>query len=264
MDVLIQDVTCFGYGDGMIRVGSVSGGKPPYLFSFNGGPFSSQQQFPNLNGGDYLIAVEDVNGCASQMMVSVFEPEELTANLLTTLEPDPEGNYFLEWGDVLTLTLESSYPFASLDTIQWSPAQLIECNDVFCSSVTVAPQEGAMFTVTVSSGPCAASDQLRLLVRKRRPVFVPNVFSPNGDSQNDVFFIQTGPQVQQIRKLLVFNRWGETVFRIDSFQPNDRKLGWDGTHRGSEALPGVYAWYLEVEYTDGYVEMLKGDVSLVR
>ncbi|MBK8490520.1 MAG: gliding motility-associated C-terminal domain-containing protein [Saprospirales bacterium] len=264
LSVLTQDVSCFGYGDGVIFVESITGGKPPYLFALNNEPLSSQQQFSGLDGGDYLISVEDANGCETQVLVNIFEPAELTATLVTSIQPDAEGNYFLEWGDNLILSLLSSYPVAELDTITWSPAQFVECNDVFCSSVTVAPQEGAMFTVTVNWGPCQASDQLRLLVHKSRPVFIPNIFSPNDDGKNDVFFIQAGPQVQQIRTLMVFNRWGESIFHAENFRPNDESMGWDGAHRGKPVDPGVYAWFVEVEYTDGYVEMIKGDVSLVR
>ncbi|MBK7410847.1 MAG: SprB repeat-containing protein [Saprospirales bacterium] len=77
--VTTQDVSCFGAGDGFIFVESIVGGKPPYMFSFNGSPFSSQQQYSNLNGGDYLIAVQDANGCEVEVLVNLFEPLELTA-----------------------------------------------------------------------------------------------------------------------------------------------------------------------------------------
>ena len=162
------------------------------------------------------------------------------------------------------LDLQRSFPLSDLDTVIWSPAELVECNDVFCSSVTVAPQEGVIFTVTVEKGPCAAEDQLRLLIRKPRPVFIPNIFSPNDDGQNDVFFIQAGKQVQEIQSFLVFNRWGEAVFEARNFQPNDITIGWDGYHRGKRVDPGVFAYYVEVLYIDGYVELLKGDVTLIR
>ncbi|MCB9285482.1 MAG: gliding motility-associated C-terminal domain-containing protein [Lewinellaceae bacterium] len=262
--IITQDVSCNGYADGLILVESVTGGKPPYMFSFNGAPFSNQQQFSGLSGGDYLLAVQDANGCESQILVNIVEPQELTANLIANIQPDNEGNYIIELGDELNLLLQSSFPIADLDTIIWTPANLVECNDVFCSSVTLAPQEGGLFTVTVNRGPCEASDQLRLLVKIPRPVYIPNIFSPNLDGQNDIFFIQAGKQVQQIRTFQIFNRWGEPVFQADNFLPNDISIGWDGTYRGKDLNPGVYTWFVEVEYVDGYVEILKGDVTLLR
>ncbi|MBK6903424.1 MAG: gliding motility-associated C-terminal domain-containing protein [Saprospirales bacterium] len=262
--VSAEDVSCFGAGDGFILVETITGGKPPYMFALNGGAFGDQQQFSNLSGGDYLIAIQDANGCEVQVLVTVIEPQELTATLVVNLQPDNEGNYFLELGEELDLDLQSSFAIADLDTIIWSPADLVACNDPFCASVTVAPQEGTIFTVTVEKGPCEASDQFRLLIRKPRPVFIPNIFSPNDDGQNDVFFIQAGKQVQEIRSFLVFNRWGESVFEAYDFQPNDITIGWDGYHRGKRVDPGVFAYYVEVLYIDGYVELLKGDVSLIR
>ncbi|MBK8490524.1 MAG: gliding motility-associated C-terminal domain-containing protein [Saprospirales bacterium] len=262
--VTSQDLSCFGAEDGVIFVESVAGGKPPYLFALNGSPFSAQQQFSGLSGGDYLLSIQDANGCESQLLVNLVEPQELTADLIANIQPDGEGNYLIEWGDELNLLLQSSFPIADLDTVIWTPANLIECNDVFCSSVTVAPQEGTTFTVTVSRGPCEATDQLRLLVKIPRPVYIPNIFSPNYDGQNDVFYIQAGRQVQQIRTFQIFNRWGEPMFRADDFQPNDISIGWDGTHRGKRVNTGVYTWFVEVEYVDGYVEIIKGDVSLIR
>jgi gliding motility-associated-like protein len=259
-----QDVSCYGESDGVIFVESVTGGKPPYLFSLNGGPYSSQQQFTNLPGGEYLISIEDANGCSSELLVVVSEPAELTATLTPDLLPDDQGNYYLDLGDELRIDLQSSFPLAQLDTITWSPSEEVTCEDLFCSQVTVAPEDGAIYAVTVTWGPCTASDQLRILVRKPRPVYIPNMFSPNFDGQNDVFYIQAGRQVARVRTFQVFNRWGEPVFRAEDFPANDPAFGWDGTLRGKSLNPGIFGYFVEVEYVDGYVEIIKGDVTLVR
>jgi gliding motility-associated-like protein len=261
-----QDISCFGASDGFIFVETVTGGKPPYMFSINGGPYSSQQQFSGLGGGDYLISIEDANGCETQQVATIVEPQELVAELLTNLELDNENNYFLELGEEAVITLVSSFPAGDLDTIIWTPAELVSCNDVFCQSVTVAPSEGTIFAVTIERGPCSATSQLRILVRKPRPVYIPNMFSPNFDGQNDIFQVYGGRQVQQIRSFMVFNRWGETMFQASNFQPDGVGLGvgWDGTHRGKPMDPGIYTYFVEVEYIDGFVEILKGTVSLIR
>jgi hypothetical protein len=70
--------------------------------------------------------------------------------------------------------------------------------------------------------------------------------------------------VAQIRSFMVFDRWGESVCAYQNFQPNDPARGWDGTHRGRALDPGVFVWYAEIEFIDGRVEMLKGDVALIR
>lgn len=84
-------------------------------------------------------------------------------------------------------------------------------------------------------------------------LFIPNVFSPNGDGINDVFLPEyTGSQPYN---LSVFDRWGATMY-----QGNNRTMGWDGnTTAGQEAPDGVYFYLVKVggkEYT--------GNVTLMR
>ena len=39
---------------------------------------------------------------------------------------------------------------------------------------------------------------------------------------------------------------------------------WHGDFRGMPAQPGVYVWMAEIEYIDGRVGLLKGDVVLIK
>jgi hypothetical protein len=54
------------------------------------------------------------------------------------------------------------------------------------------------------------------------------------------------------------------IFSTENTVPNDPTTGWDGTFKGEKMNSGVYAWYAEVEYIDGFKEVLKGDVTLLR
>lgn len=67
------------------------------------------------------------------------------------------------------------------------------------------------------------------------PPYFPNIFTPNGDNINDVWF--TGGNVKTIS---ILNRWGNVVFEAeDSFQ------GWDGKNRNGEPCEdGVYFYIL--------------------
>jgi gliding motility-associated-like protein len=107
-------------------------------------------------------------------------------------------------------------------------------------------------------------DDITIFVERVRPVFIPNVFSPNEDGNNDIFYIQAGPQVTQIKSFYIYSRWGESLFEVQNFQPNDPAFGWDGTHRGREVNTGVYVFMAEVEFNDGQVLIYKGDVTLMR
>ena len=64
--------------------------------------------------------------------------------------------------------------------------------------------------------------------------------------------------------MVVSNRWGEIVF--ESF---DLNKGWDGTYKGNPQNPGVYVYYVDVKFCDGYRLPLsdplqKGSVTLIK
>ncbi|RMF20046.1 MAG: hypothetical protein D6765_17340, partial [Bacteroidetes bacterium] len=112
---------------------------------------------------------------------------------------------------------------------------------------------------------CVAEDAVVVWVDRRLGVYVRNAFSPDGDGINDrlVVYARRGV-VRRIRSFRVFTRWGSEVYRALNFEPNDEAVGWDGRFRGRDLDVGVYVWWAEVELVDGTVQLLKGDVVLLR
>jgi len=88
-------------------------------------------------------------------------------------------------------------------------------------------------------------------------VYVPNIFSPNGDGNNDVFYVRA----TMIRKfhLLIYDRWGEKLFESD-----DIASGWDGTYKGQDMHSDVYVYHLALTLSDNTEVKRKGNISLVR
>jgi gliding motility-associated-like protein len=95
-------------------------------------------------------------------------------------------------------------------------------------------------------------------------IYIPNIFSPNNDGVNDLFNIYAGPQGALIRSFKVFNRWGALVFSADNFEAGDNGPGWDGTYLGQAVKPGVYVYFVDVEFKNGMVEKYSGEVVVVR
>lgn len=95
---------------------------------------------------------------------------------------------------------------------------------------------------------CAAVDTVEVVDICPPRVFVPNIFSPNKDGQNDVLTIYG--KYFTAYKLTIFNRWGEVIYYSeDPFQ------SWDGTYLGEPMPNGVYPWIL---YYEGYTQQYKG------
>jgi gliding motility-associated-like protein len=84
-------------------------------------------------------------------------------------------------------------------------------------------------------------------------LFIPNVFSPNGDGVNDVFQVQYSGN--QPFNLMIFDRWGVQVF-----EGNNKTLGWDGRDaKGHLVADGVYFYHLKIGE-----RAFAGELTLVR
>ena len=88
-------------------------------------------------------------------------------------------------------------------------------------------------------------------------VFVPNLFSPNGDGVNDVLMVY-GNTIATL-ELHIFNYWGQEVF-----QSKDLRQGWDGRMNGKPQPSGVYVYTLTVKLQNGATVKRKGNITLIR
>ena len=241
--------------EGTIFIDSVVGGTPPFVYSLNNDIFITFPQFSFLDPGTYQMVIEDVNGCEMDTTILLNPPGEVVVDLGDDL--------FIQQGDSVTLQAQVNIPLNSMDSVIWQPLPNPECPN--CLSQGVRPQKTSTFRITVlDANGCQASDKITIVVNEERPVYVPNAFSPNGDSNNDLFLLYAGQSIASIRSLNIFDRWGNLVFAASDFQPNDPAFGWDGTFRGRQMNPAVFVWVAEIEFLDGEVESFKGDVTLVR
>ena len=86
----------------------------------------------------------------------------------------------------------------------------------------------------------------------------PNIFTPNGDGINDVFYIP-GSQGLRDFKCEIYNRWGRKIFEFTNPDPIDGG-GWDG----NGASDGVY-FYIATGKRAGDVDYVKqGTVTLLK
>ncbi len=87
--------------------------------------------------------------------------------------------------------------------------------------------------------------------------YVPNIFSPNGDGENDILYVY-GEGLLNMR-FIIYDRWGEKVFETESLD-----LGWDGTFRGQPMNSDVFVYYIEVTYLSDVEETIteKGKLNI--
>lgn len=254
---LINNPRCYGE-EGSIVISQVANGVSPYIFSVNGGEFfQTSAVFNSLTAGVYDLVVQDANGCEFQQRLIMTQPDSL---VVVITEPEVR----IELGQSHQVIALVNVHEDSLASIQWEQNGSLSCGD--CLNPLATPLESGLYRITVRDrNGCKDESLLRIIVDRSRHVYIPNAFSPNGDGFNDLLLIYTRLEsVKRVKRFEVYNRWGESVFTAYDFAPNNPIFGWDGLFRGQSLQPAVFAYYAEIEFIDGVVEIFKGDVTLVK
>ncbi|MDA7804097.1 PKD domain-containing protein [Crocinitomix sp.] len=230
----------WNFGDG------ASGGGSPVLHTYeSAGTF------------DVILTVVDANGCTNdatkpsfievvETPVASFIYSPGTSNITDTRVEFTNTSMYgtsFEWnfGDGSSVVTDEHpiHEFPIVGNISYSVTLTVEsdfgCTDQTTQIITV---EDALF------------------------FFIPNAFTPDGDSFNDSFrpIFDLGLDIYDYH-LVIYNRWGEVMF--ESY--NDA-YGWDGTYRNGAIVPdGVYTWAIEFgETMSDKKHEVSGHVTVLR
>ncbi|HJW31265.1 MAG TPA: gliding motility-associated C-terminal domain-containing protein, partial [Saprospiraceae bacterium] len=245
------------------RCGEANGGidlkvTPPGGNSFIWSNGNTTEDLVNIPPGLYTVTVTGQNGCE---WVSGYE---MTGS--DGLEIEIGVNTASGGNGLVTISVQLNVPPGALDTLIWLPESLFTCDQPFCLEQTIIkPSSRTEITVTaIDTNGCTAQAFLLFEDISNPKVFIPNVFSPNGDGVNDLFTVYGNEDVEEVIELQIFDRWGNFVFHNDHFPPNEENYGWDGRFKNSDMNPAVFAFWAKVRYKDGTEGSYKGDVTLVR
>lgn len=125
--------------------------------------------------------------------------------------------------------------------------------------------ETGLYAVNVLNGLCVVADSIQVTVENCNlvDIFIPNVFSPNGDGINDQFAVHASTDIQIVDfQMVIADRLGNIVFTSNSMDQT-----WDGRMQNHDLYPGVYVYTGKVRYRKLNVEksaFLQGDVTIVR
>lgn len=97
------------------------------------------------------------------------------------------------------------------------------------ASPIARPSETVTYTLVLTNDKgCVSQDTVRINVTQK--IWIPNAFTPNGDSQNDTWVLP-GTESYQDVEVSIYNRWGEMVFYSKGYS-----IPFDGTYK-NEPLP---------------------------
>lgn len=253
IDFSVTSDTCSaGLGSAIVEP---SGGTPPFTFTWlNASPFSPLA--PNIIApvltGNYVVIVADNAGCALIDTINVPDYRfNLQLDFLYTVDEEfplfrpvdfinlssGTSGYIWEFGDGSTSTLTNpSHVYLSSGTF---PISLIGYNEQGCFDTIIK-----FISLPFHLG-----------------YYAPNAFTPNGDNLNDSFKVIANGIRDTTFELIIFDRWGQTVFRT-----NDKLKGWNGKkdNSGDKRLPtGQYPYRVYFRDQTGKQHTKYGAVYMV-
>jgi len=252
----VTEPDCFDHALGSITV-LPTGGIGPFRYSLDGTTYQSSPNFSSLNSGTYHVSALDANDCEDNEIIWINVPLDINVDL--------GDDRTIQIGDSTALEAMVNVPFDSISSIIWTG--LVNSNCPECLTQPVAPIITTTYSVMVTNDDgCSDLDSLTLFVAKGHDLYVPNIFSPNGDNLNDQIWISSGKDEVQIDLFQIFDRWGNMVYLARNFAAGDASISWDGKWNGSQLSPGVYTYLIVIHKSpDQHGPTFNyGNITLVR
>ena len=250
------DPSCHNMTNGSISI-QTEGGTAPFLYFLNGVALG-QETALDLAAGNYTIQVTDQNTCDVEGSAVLTNPELILPSIsgLEVLQENQTSTYSLAF---------QNQPQDALITWYTSGGDTL-CRGANCMNVdlNIEDETTVCADIQYNAGACVETACIDIRFEEIVDVYIPNVFSPNNDDQNDMFYIKADESVSLVKSMSIFDRWGELIFSRANFAPNESDLGWDGSFNGKRLLPGVYVYDIVILTRENKEFRYSGDITLIR
>lgn len=224
---------CEGNSLLLLANASIAGGT--YVWQPGGETSPSVSQSPSVPSS-YTVSYT-LNGCSASAIASVG------------IYPDPDAS--------VTASAGSVAPGDEVALVANGGTSYLWSTGATTSQIVMKPLETTSYCATVTNADgCKREACVEVLVRAESTLYIPNVFTPNGDGVNDEFHV-AGYNLSEF-DLKIFNRWGQLLF-----QTNDPLKGWDGSYKG-QTVEGVYVFIVKAKGNDGTGYRKSGHITLIQ
>ncbi len=232
--------------------GSSSGVGYSYSWSTSDGSIvsGSNTLTPTISqAGTYTITVTNsANGCTSSDVV-VINPDVL-----------PDASF--------TASPNSGVPPLTVDFTNNSTGSVSYLWNLGNGNTSLGTNPSEIYSATGSypvtlyaynSNGCVDSMTVTIEVTGISALVIPNVFTPNGDNNNDIFTPTIAEWIKTFNAE-VYDRWG-----LKMFEWTNEQSGWSGQAKnGSQAPDGTYYYIINAKGADGKDFKFTGYVQLIR
>jgi len=203
-------------------------------------------------GGTYAAIVINENGCRSSFSESIaLSMVDLPVTPVLTIQGT--AKFCKDESRLLKVNVPVGL------NINWYKNGSIISN---YSKDTLRVNEAAEYTVKfINSNGCLSLVSNKIVTEiacNATNIYVPDVFSPNGDGINDVVkAVCVG--ITKLKYFKIYNRWGNILF-----ETSDESKGWDGRFRGQIQPTDSYIWLVEGVDTNGKEIRKTGTLNLIK
>jgi gliding motility-associated-like protein len=190
------------------------------------------------------------NGCTTY--------ETVVVNVLPLPEPGFNASTYSGYAP-LTVDLSNTSQNANLYYWDFGNGLGAEVNNLSSQNPVYLTPGVYYIDLNASNGICDSTytDSIVVIAYPDMSVHLPNVFTPNGDGDNDEYIIEVinGAEFEAI----ILNRWGNVMAEI-----NELNVGWNGKVNGDEAVDGVYFVKYYAKGLDGTIKEGEAYFHLLR
>jgi gliding motility-associated-like protein len=212
-----------------------SNNPPPFLHNYT-------------QSGNYDISliITDVNGCGSL---------PATDNIFINPKPLVNAGINRTIAKGSSTLLNATVNPAANYSYLWTPSSTLNTNTIL--QPLAKPTSNTMYYLYAENPSTFCSSSDSVLIKILPVVYIPNAFTPNGDSKNSTWRI---PAMAEFPNgiVTVYNRYGEKVYESKNNVTNP----WNGTFKGKALPMGTYTYI--VQLNNALKETFTGTVILIR
>ncbi|MCT4581274.1 MAG: gliding motility-associated C-terminal domain-containing protein [Flavobacteriales bacterium] len=230
---------------------TITGGDSSAIYSWSPtssitGDYGSMIQVSPDSSTQFTVSIQGNNGC------------EIEENIFVTVNEIPEPYFVYELAyscngvrvDFTQYTSDDyQYKWTFSDgkeSFEPHPFNVFNYDRAFNATITIWDSIGCSSSYT-SSQEIVLFDELLYNV--------PNVFTPNNDGINDVFYIELNEGIVECVSFNIYNRWGQLLY-----EAYGSDVVWDGkVLNGAPASEGTYYYSLSIQD-----KLYKGTINLMR
>lgn len=139
----------------------------------------------------------------------------------------------------------------------WAPSTYLSSATVPNPTIQATAQQEYKITIGQPSG-CTTVDSLLVRIHDQNKIYIPTVFSPNGDGLNDKLYLNY-VGIRQLKVFRIYNRWGKIMYETTNMNE-----GWDGTLYGVQQPMDSYTVIVEAVDKNGTLLRTQGTITLLR